>query len=292
MSIDVAEQLNGEIVACDSRTVYRHMDVGTAKPSLAERRGIAHYMFDMVDPDHSYTVAQYRKQAAEAIDHIFARGKTPIICGGTGFYAKALLEGLNIPPVPPQEGLRKELNEFAEREGSAALFQKLIDLDPVTAQRLNANDRFRVIRAIEVSVVMGKPFSQIAGTQPSPFNVIWIGLTADDRSYINRAISKRFDLLMEIGLLQEVEGLYRKYGAIRSLTNSVNYSEFLPYIDGKVDLTYAKDECLKHNNQLARRQLIWFRANQKIHWFSIDQYIDRNKMLPEVLSKINESRHI
>ena len=126
------------------------------------------------------------------------------------------------------------------------------------------------------------------GTQPSPYNVIWIGLTADDRSHITKAISERLDLLIEIGLLQEVERLYRQYGAVRSLTNSVNYSEFLPYIDGKVELKQATEECLQHTNQLARRQLIWFRANQKIHWFAIDQYIDRSKFLRHALIAIND----
>ena len=140
LSIDIAEQINGEIVACDSRTVYRHMDVGTAKPSLAERRGIVHHMFDLVDPDHSYTVAQYRKQATEAIDQIVERGKTPIICGGTGFYSKAILQGLNIPPVEPQESLRQELVDIADRDGNGALFQKLIDLD-----RLQPNGSIQTI---------------------------------------------------------------------------------------------------------------------------------------------------
>lgn len=283
LAIKLALRLNGEIVACDSRTVYRHMDVGTAKPTVAERQGVPHHLFDLVDPDQRFTVAQYKDCAEEALDQIFLREKVPIVCGGTGFYARALLEGLVIPAVEPQEDLRSELNEIADRHGNLALFQKLQDVDAVTASRLNPNDRFRVVRALEVSITKGVPFSQLINRSELPFDVVWIGLTVGDRSYLRALIAQRFQLQLESGLLAEVESLYKRYGATRAITNSVNYQEFLPYIDGEILLQEAIDQCIKHNNQLARRQLIWFRANSSITWFAIDR-MQRDQLIEDALS--------
>ncbi|HEY9677913.1 MAG TPA: tRNA (adenosine(37)-N6)-dimethylallyltransferase MiaA [Drouetiella sp.] len=272
LSIKVAQQLAGEIIACDSRTIYRHMDVGTAKPSIEERSGVPHYMFDVIDPDQSYTVADYKEQATEVMNGIFARGLTPVVCGGTGFYARALLEGLSIPEVPPQEEMRKELRELADRSGNEVLFQKLQELDPVTATRLNPNDVFRVIRAIEVSRFCQKPFSQVVSRVDLPFKVIWIGLRPSQRDVLRTLIAKRFEAMMELGLIDEVKMLLQKFGKCRTLLNTVNYSEFIPYIDGKIDLQQAIDEAVTHNNQLARRQIIWFKTNKEINWFDFDLF--------------------
>ena len=272
LSIKVAQALGGEIIACDSRTIYRHMDVGTAKPSMEERCGVPHYMFDVVDPDVPYTVAEYKVQATDAINDIFARGLTPIVCGGTGFYSRALLEGLVIPEVAPQEELRKEFRELAEREGNEALFQKLVELDPVTAQRLNANDLMRVIRALEVSIFCQKPFSEVVTKSDLPFSVVWIGLRPSSRELLREAIARRFEEQLRSGLVDEVEQVYKKFGPCRTLLNTVNYTEFIAYIDGKTDFQSAKEESLTHNNQLARRQLIWFKTNSAINWFEFDQF--------------------
>jgi tRNA dimethylallyltransferase len=288
LSIKVAQEIGGEIIACDSRTIYRHMDVGTAKPTLAERCNIPHYMFDVVDPDQPYTVAEYKQQATEAINDIFARGLTPIVCGGTGFYARALLEGLVIPEVAPQEELRAELRELADRFGNDALFRKLVELDPVTSQRLNANDRMRVIRAIEVSIVCEKPFSQMVSKTDLPFKVIWIGLRPSDRGLLRAAIGRRFQEQLRLGLVAEVESVYERFGPCRTLLNSVNYTEFIAYIDGKVDLKSAEEECLTHNNQLARRQLIWFKSNDAINWFDFDRY-NSAQLSQSVLNSISRN---
>lgn len=248
------------------------MDVGTAKPSIEERSGVPHYMFDVIDPDQSYTVADYKEQATEVMNGIFARGLTPVVCGGTGFYARALLEGLSIPEVPPQEEMRKELRELADRSGNEVLFQKLQELDPVTATRLNPNDVFRVIRAIEVSRFCQKPFSQVVSRVDLPFKVIWIGLRPSQRDVLRTLIAKRFEAMMELGLIDEVKMLLQKFGKCRTLLNTVNYSEFIPYIDGKIDLQQAIDEAVTHNNQLARRQIIWFKTNKEINWFDFDLF--------------------
>ncbi len=289
LSIKLAQEIGGEIIACDSRTIYRHMDVGTAKPTLEERCSIPHYMFDVVDPDQPYTVADYKQQATEVMNGIFSRALTPIVCGGTGFYARALLEGLVIPEVAPQEELRADLRALADHSGNEALFQRLIDLDVVTSQRLNPNDRMRVIRAIEVSLVCGKPFSQMVSKTDLPFQVIWIGLRPSNRDLLRGAIGRRFTEQLRLGLVEEVEAVYKKFGPCRTLLNSVNYTEFIAYIDGKVDLQTAKEDCLTHNNQLSRRQLIWFKANDAINWFDFDQYKD-DQLSQSVLNTISQKR--
>ncbi|CAN5577427.1 tRNA (adenosine(37)-N6)-dimethylallyltransferase MiaA [soil metagenome] len=289
LSIKVAQMMGGEIIACDSRTIYRHMDVGTAKPTLDERCGVPHYMFDVVDPDVPYTVAEYKQQATEAINDIFARGLTPIVCGGTGFYSRALLEGLVIPEVAPQEDLRNELRQLADRDGNGALFQKLVQLDPVTAQRLNANDRMRVIRAIEVSIFCQKPFSEVVSKTDLPFSVIWIGLRPSSRDLLRAAIARRFEEQLGLGLVAEVEAVYKKFGPCRTLLNTVNYTEYIAYIDGKVDFQSAKAESLTHNNQLARRQLIWFKTNSAINWFEFDHYVG-DQLSQSVLNTISQKQ--
>jgi tRNA dimethylallyltransferase len=289
LSINVAKAMGGEIIACDSRTIYRHMDVGTAKPSMDERCGVPHFMFDVVDPDVPYTVAEYKQQATDAMNDIFARGLTPIVCGGTGFYARALLEGLVIPEVPPQEDLRKELRELAASQGNDVLFARLVDLDPVTAQRLNANDLMRVIRAIEVSIYCQKPFSEVVSKSDLPFSVIWIGLRPSNRDLLRDAIGRRFEEQLRMGLVSEVEHVYKRFGPCRTLLNTVNYTEFIAYMDGKTDLESAKEECLTHNNQLARRQLIWFKTNSAINWFEFDRY-SGDQLSQSVLNIISQKR--
>jgi tRNA dimethylallyltransferase len=281
LSLVLAHKLEAEIVACDSRTIYRYLNIGTAKPTVHEIKDIPHHLIDIINPDEQYTVAQYRRQAQAIIDNIFARGKIPIICGGTGLYARALLEGLSIPNIAPQPELRETFTQFANEHGNQALHACLEKIDPVTAKRLNINDRFRIIRALEVSTVSNKPFSQLIGKGESPYNVLWIGLNANDRNYLHEQIKQRFKLQLEAGLVNEVESLYKKYGPIRSLVNTVNYQEFVQYIEGKFTLEQAIAEAVKHNCQLARRQIMWFRSNNQMNWFAID---DKERTLADAVN--------
>jgi tRNA dimethylallyltransferase len=246
------------------------MDIGTAKPTLKERAGVAHHMFDVVDPDYVYTVAQYREAASAAINDIHRRGKSAIVCGGTGLYAAALLQGLSIPEVAPQPLLRQEFAQLADEHGNEYLHAKLKELDPITADRLNANDRFRVIRALEVATVAGKPMSELAATNQPEFHTIWIGLTVEDRSFLKKAIESRMQEQLQAGLIEEVRHLFERYGCTRALMKAVNYREFIDHFTGKIKFEDAIDECIRHNYQLARRQLMWFKRNCAIHWLTID----------------------
>jgi len=270
LSIRLAQSLHGEIIGCDSRTIYRYMNIGTAKPSMAEQDGVPHHLFDIVDPDQTFTVAQYKDVAARVITEITQRGHVPIVCGGTGLYARALLEGLQIPPVEPQQQLRDELDSYAENFGNDALHAKLRHVDPVAASRLNANDRFRIIRAIEVTTVMQRPFSEVTARIEPPYRILWIGLTLENRERLKPLIEKRMSAQLQSGLLDEVKRLYHQYGCTRTLVNAVNYKEFIPHIEGIGRIEDAISDCLAHNYQLARRQLMWFKTNTAINWFCTD----------------------
>jgi len=290
VSLGVAEALGGEIVACDSRTVYRYMDIGTAKPTAAETARAPHHLLDVVDPDQRFTVAQYRDLAGQAIAGILGRGRLPVVVGGTGFYARALLEDLSIPQVEPQQDLRAELRALAESEGRQALHDRLRALDPEAAARIAANDIFRVIRALEVTMVGGRPFSELACRAESPYRTVWIGLTANDRAHLHRRIADRFARQLEDGLLAEVRELVRRFGRCPTIANTVNYKELIDCLEGEAPPDMAIEECIKHNRQLARRQLIWFRANRSIRWFAIDE-LDGRQLLSSVLQAIETNMH-
>lgn len=286
LSLRLSEKLPVEIVACDSRTIYRRMDIGTAKPSKEEQAKVSHHLLDVADVSETYTVARYKEDAERAIAEIHRRDKIPIVCGGTGFYARALLEGLSIPEVPPNLQLRKELNDFADQNGNEKLLERLKESDSVTAGRLNANDRFRVVRALEVTLALGKPFSEAATLKPAPYPTIWIGMGVSNRQYIKDLIETRLDEQIAAGLLEEVSSLLADFGPTRALLNAVPYKEVIAYLDGNCTLDQARQDALKHNYQLARRQIMWFRANENTHWFNVDVE-DREQIFSQVCELID-----
>jgi tRNA dimethylallyltransferase len=271
LSLALAEKLNGDIILCDSRTIYRKMDIGTAKPTREQQSRAPHFMIDLLEPSRFYSVAEYKASAEIILQELGTKARLPIVCGGTGLYARALLEGMVMPSVPPQIELRKELNDFADLNGNEALHLKLQEVDAQTAKRLNVNDRIRIIRAIEVSLTAGIPFSRLAGKSESIHRTLWIGLTWSDRSKHKAAIAGRFDQQMQQGLLEEVQTLFQNPEYEKILLRAVNYKEFVPYLSGKSDLQNASQDCITSNCQLSRKQMIWFRANPKINWFAVDE---------------------
>jgi tRNA dimethylallyltransferase len=281
LSVELAKQFNGQVICCDSRTVYRHMNIGTAKPTEVEQCGIPHYMLNLVDPDQTYTASRYADDVSKVITAIQNDGAVPIICGGTGLYFKAALEGLQIPQVPPNAELRERLNNLADQQGNVTLHTQLTEVDPVSASRIHINDRFRLVRALEVSLATGTPFSEVARSEPSPYDILWIGLGVENRSILQERIHKRLLQQMDAGLIDEVSKLYDQWGDCDTLLNTINYSEFIPYLAGSITKRITKAEsqelCLRNNYQLARRQIMWFKRNQEINWFFID------KLKPEIL---------
>jgi tRNA dimethylallyltransferase len=288
LSLAIAEELNAEIIACDSRTVYRHFDIGTAKPSAEEQARVRHHLIDVVEPDENFSAANFADMAGTAIADMGTRGKLPIVAGGTGFYSRVLLEGLSMPAVEPNETLRAELNKLADEQGNKALWSRLEQLDPTTAARLGVNDRFRIIRALEVTEATGRPFSEVATKKESPYRTIWVGLTAEVRSRLHESIKKRFYEQMDAGMLKETERLYDRYGRSQKMMHTVNYKQLVGYIEGEMDLAQAQEEALHHNMQLARRQLMWFRANPLIRWFPIDT-LEKPELYAAVTNYIKEA---
>lgn len=266
LAVRLAQILDGEVLGCDSRTVYRYMDIGTAKPTMAERHGVPHHMFDLVDPDETYTAGRFKREAGELIDNLLARGKAAIVVGGTGLYARALLEGFSMPEVAPDMPRREALENLAREKGIEALHEILRQLDPLSLSRIMPNDRFRIIRAIEVSEILGKPFSEAATVTEPRWNVVWLGLDFSRRELLKERIVERLGQQLSDGVIEETSRIREKYGLTRALLNAVPYKEYLRYLDGLITLEEATEEAVKHNYELARRQLMWFRSNKKMHW--------------------------
>ena len=285
LAIELAKALDGEIVASDSRTIYKYMNIGTAKPTAVEQAQVPHHMLDIIEPDQVYTASQFKREAGEILSQLTEAGKIPVVCGGTGFYIRALLEGLKMPEVEPQQEIRDELTKVAQEQGVEHLREILRQLDPTSAEKIGVNDRFRLIRAIEVSRVLEVPFSQAASREPVPYKIVWIGLTAARRELLKERIIERIDSQLEDGLVAEVQSIYTKFGATQALKNTVAYAEFIQHIDGSLSLEQARDETIKHSVALARRQLIWFRSNSEMNWFAIDE-LDSKTIFDQCISKI------
>jgi len=267
LSLQLAEHLNGEIISCDSVAIYQDMELGTAKPSAAERRQIPHHMLDVVPPTVEYTAGDYVRAARAAIQDIASRGKTPIIAGGTGLYLRALIDGLS--PVPQRdEALRDRLRAAVARRGTAILHRALRRLDPEAATKIHANDQPKLIRAIEVSVLKGQPMTQSWTDQkPQPltgFHIIQFGL-APDRAALYSRINTRCEAMFQQGLVEETRALLEKYGPTRAL-QSLGYAEAQAVLHGELTEPEAIAQAQQGHRNYSKRQGTWFRKDPRIHW--------------------------
>lgn len=271
IAIQIAKILNGEIISADSRLVYKDFNIGTAKPTEEEKAGIPHHLVSIQSPSETYTVGKYKKEAEEKIKEILNKNKVPIIVGGTGFYVKALLEGLNIPDVDPDEDFRQEMEDLVKNKGKEALYKKLQESDPEMAKKLMPNDSFRIIRALEVQKISGQKMSESQTVSESEYDVLYCGLNAEDRELLYERINCRVVIMLEQGLVKEVETLIKKYGRTVSLLKTLGYKEICEYFDGIYTLEEAVAKIQQNTRKFAKRQLTWFRANKKINWFFIDK---------------------
>lgn len=272
-AVQVALALDGEVITADSMQVYRGMDIGTAKPTPEERRGVPHHLIDLVDPDEEFTVAEYVAQADRVIADMVARGKVPIVAGGTGLYIHALIDRWVFPPQPADFAFREEMQAVAEREGVAALHARLQAVDPVSAARLPANDVKRVIRALEVYQLTGRPRSSYQhkpgeGT-PGPYRPLLYGLTMP-REILSERLAQRVQTQLQAGLLEEVTRLYEGgYGPELPAMKGITYRQLVGYLRGEYDLQTAIDLMVRDNRRYAKRQHTWFNADKRIHWIDI-----------------------
>ena len=271
LAVELAKELNGEVVSCDSMQVYRRMDIGTAKPNQAEMQGIIHHMLDVADPDEDFSVSRYCEMATPIVDNIVARGKTAIIAGGTGLYMDALIRGNDFAPYPAT-GRREELEERADREGIEALMAWLQDIDPEAAAKLHLSDRKRIIRALEVYLETGETIStHNKRTQAIPprYQPLWLGLDFEDRAVLYNRIDRRVDIMLEQGLITEIEellaaGIPQKSTAMQA----IGYKEFLAAMDGQCTIMQAAEDVKKASRHYAKRQLTWFRRNANMNWLA------------------------
>lgn len=265
LSIVLAQALGGEIVSADSRQVYKGMDIGTAKPSPAELAAVRHHLIDIVDPGEEFSLALYLDLAHAAIADIRARGHLPMVVGGTGQYAAALLEGWKVPHVPPQLELRAALEREAEQHGVQALYERLQHIDPAAAALIQPANVRRIIRALEVYEVTGRPFSAQREKEPPPWRILtlWLDL---QREELYARIDARVDAMIAAGLVEEVRSLLQRgYDWSLPALSSLGYREFEPYFAGRA----ALEECIQrlkfNTHAFARRQGAWFRRLPGLH---------------------------
>lgn len=258
-AVELAKQIDGEIISADSRLVYKGFDIGTAKPTIDEREGIVHYMIDVVEPDFNYSAGLYAKESKSCINDILSRGKTPIIAGGTGLYLNILLNNYDLPEIEPDWELRKNLEKLSYDE----LAQMLYELDKDAF--VEKNDKKKVIRYIEIIKSTGKPLNRSRGMNDIQYDVEWIGLNFP-REVLYDRINKRVDLMIEQGLVEETKNLLEKYGRIPNIVDTIGYREIILAFDGIMSLSEAVEKLKQNTRNYAKRQLTWFRKNESIKW--------------------------
>jgi tRNA dimethylallyltransferase len=272
LAIHAALALEGEIVSADSRQVYRHMDIGTAKPAPDELAAVSHHLVDIVSPDQHYSLAEYQRAAYRAIHDIHARGRLPLLVGGTGQYITAVLEGWGIPEVPPDLALRAELESFVAGQGARALHDRLLAIDPAAAGRIDYRNVRRVVRALEVCLLTGTPISALQRKSPPPYRTLQIGLTLPRQALYAR-IDARADHMIAAGLEREVRALLDAgYTWDCPAMSGLGYAQWRPYFSGDAAL-HEVIRAIKHaSHAFARRQYTWFRGHDSgIRWLDAAQ---------------------
>ena len=271
IALQLAELLNGEIVSADSRLFYRGMDIGTAKPTREEQARIPHHLIDIANPDEILSLAVFQQIAREAIADIHMRNKLPFLVGGTGQYIRAVTEGWNPPEVKPDERLRNELERMKEARGMYWLYERLKAIDSVAAEKIDARNYRRTIRALEVIMTTGKKFSEQRGQSQTPYHLVTIGLTRP-RIELYEKIDQRIDQMFANGFLEEVKGLLAKgYSPTLPTLSAIGYRECIRVIEGELSEEQAKAEIRRATRVFVRRQANWFKeSDPNIKWFRVE----------------------
>ena len=269
LSIALAKAFDGEVVSADSMQIYRGMDIGTAKPTLEEREGIPHHMLDVAEPGESYSVSRYVQEATACVEDILSRGKLPIVCGGTGLYIDGLIRGTDFQPAGTDNGIREELEKEWEAQGAEAMMARLAAVDPDSAERLHLSDKRRILRALEVYLATGETITaHNARTKAIPprFEAVMIGLNTQPRDILYGRIDRRVDVMLEQGLLQEVQTLLEKGLLEGTAAQAIGYKELLAHFRGEMTLDAAADLIRQKSRNYAKRQLTWFRRDERVKW--------------------------
>ena len=280
LGLKLAKKFNGEIVSADSRQVYKGMDIGTAKPTKKERKEILHYLIDIKNPNQIYTVWQYKKEVIKVINKIVKKGKSPFLVGGTGLYLKAVIENLEIPRVKPDWKLRKSLELKIKTRGLKSLYDELIKIDPEAAYIVDSQNPRRIIRALEVAIKTKRPFSQQRKKGESLFDVLEIGLSVSEEK-LKEKIEKRVNKMMKTRLVNEVKNLIKIYDKNLSTFDAIGYREIIDYLNKKFSLAEAIKKIKKNTWHFAKRQMTWFKKDERIIW--IKSYKEAERLTKEFL---------
>ena len=272
LAVELAKELNGEVISCDSMQIYRGMDIGTAKPSPEEMQGIRHHMLDICDPTEDFSVSRYCELATPILEDIVSRGKTAIIAGGTGLYMDSLMKGNDFAPIPAT-GHRERLEAQAQLEGIEPLLETMRAIDPEAAERSQGNLR-RIVRALEVYYETGETITaHNYRTQaiPPKYSPLWLGLDFTERSELYRRIDLRVEIMLQMGLLEEIKALLAS-GIPEKATamQAIGYKEFVDALAGRSTLESAVAQVQQSSRRYAKRQLTWFRRNENMHWLIRD----------------------
>jgi len=268
LSIQLAQKINGEIISSDSMQIYKNMNIGTAKPDKQEMQGIKHYLLDFVEPNQRYSVADYKKDAENAIEDILQKGKVPIIVGGTGLYVDSLIYGIEYPNIEFDENYRKKLEKRAEKEGLEKLYEEARKIDPQAMEKISRNDQKRILRVLEIYNATGKTKTEqeIESRKNEvkyDYRVFAINM---DREKLYDRINKRVDIMIQKGLIEEVENLLKKYNEFPTAMQGLGYKEVVEYLQGKVLKEDMIENIKRESRRYAKRQITWFKKNKQTIW--------------------------
>lgn len=268
LSLAIADRLTAYyqpavVLSADSRQVYRHFDIGTAKPAIADQQRVPHYLIDICEPTATLTLAEYQQNAQRLIAKFHAEGTVPLLVGGTGLYIRSVIRGLKIPAVPPHPELRSQLADL----GQPLCHQLLQQVDPSSAQRIHPNDQVRTLRALEIYYVTGQTMSDQQGENPPNYPILQIGLDCFEPGRLRDRIEQRTHQMMQMGFVDEVRSLQQRFGADLPLLNTLGYQEVARHLAGEISYDEAVKLTVQHTRQFAKRQRTWFRADSSIQWF-------------------------
>lgn len=278
LSIELAKKIDGEIISCDSMQIYKDMNIGSAKPTIEEMQGIKHYMIDIAEPTERFSVAEYKKRSEEAIEKILQKGKVPIIVGGTGLYANSLIYNIEYNEIMLDEEYRKNLMKIAETEaGLATLYEKARSIDPVAMEKISSNDKKRIIRVLEIKHSTGKNKTELElesrkNEVKYEYKVFAINMP---REILYDRINKRVDIMIENGLIDEVENIIEKYKEFPTAMQAIGYKEIVMYLKGELTKQEAIEKIKQESRRYAKRQITWFKKIENIKW--IDGLKDKNE---------------
>ena len=289
LAVALAKKLDAEVISCDSMQIYRGMDIGTAKPTAAEMEGVRHHLLDVADPGEDFSVGRYVKLADAAIADIHSRGKTAIVCGGTGLYMDGLVKGEEYAP-PSRDAQREYVESIVEKKGIEYVYEMLRDADPETAEKLHLSDKKRIVRALEVFLITGMPLSwhnARSKERPPKYAPLWIGLNLRDRAKLYARIDRRVEEMAARGLEAEVRALLdRGVDPKTTAMQAIGYKEMAAALRGECSVDQALEQIKQASRRYAKRQLTWFRRNEKIHWL----YADEEKDLTRAALRLVEGK--